>query len=256
MSRWFRFYDDAINDPKVLRLSDALFRAWMTLLCIASKYDGVLPPTSDIALMLRVKVTKVAEWLAALTAAGLIDNNDGVFAPHNWNARQYKSDVTDPTAALRQKAYRERIKNRNATVTVTDTRADTEQITDTEQSREDSARKRGARLPADWKPSAEDANEAMKRLGGPIPAEQELLKFHDYWKAQPGQRGTKLDWDATWRNWIRNAKGQPHGRRTVHDAARELHEQTVAAVLAFDEPAPRSIRDGTGEDVVRLLPSR
>jgi uncharacterized protein YdaU (DUF1376 family) len=47
-----------------------------------------------------------------------------------------------------------------------------------------------------------------------------------------------------------------NGRRTVHDAARDLHEQAVAAVLAFDEPAPRGLRDGTGEDVVRLLPPR
>lgn len=28
-------------------------------------------------------------------------------------------------------------------------------------------------------------------------------KFHDYWIAQPGQRGVKRDWFATWRNWVR-----------------------------------------------------
>ncbi|MEV6851674.1 hypothetical protein [Actinoplanes sp. NPDC051411] len=27
--------------------------------------------------------------------------------------------------------------------------------------------------------------------------------FVDYWKAQPGQRGRKTDWLATWRNWMR-----------------------------------------------------
>jgi hypothetical protein len=252
MSRWFRFYDDAINDPKVLRLSDAMFRAWVTLLCIASKHDGVLPPTGDVALMLRIKIAKVAEWLAALTAAGLIDNDDGVFAPHNWNARQFKSDVST------ERVKRFRKQQRNVSETVIETAPETEQkqITETEQSREERARKRGARLAVDWKPSAEDANEAMKRLGGAIPAEQELLKFHDYWKAQPGQRGIKLDWDATWRNWIRNAKGQPNGRRTVHDAARDQHENLLNRIAAFDEPAPGRIRDGTGEDVVRLLPPR
>ena len=31
----------------------------------------------------------------------------------------------------------------------------------------------------------------------------EMQKFCDYWNAQPGQRGVKLDWPATWRNWIR-----------------------------------------------------
>lgn len=251
MSRWFRFYDDAINDPKVLRLSDAMFRAWMTLLCIASKNDGVLPPLADVALMLRTKATKVAEWLAALTAAGLIDNNDGIFAPHNWNARQFKSDVST------ERVKRFRKQQRNVSETVSETAPETEQkqITETEQSREERARKRGARLAVDWKPSAEDANEAMKRLGGPIPAEQELLKFHDYWKAQPGQRGVKLDWDATWRNWIRNAKGQPNGRRTVHDAAKDL-TRTLERIAEIDEPAPGGVRIEEGGTAFRLLPPR
>ena len=29
-------------------------------------------------------------------------------------------------------------------------------------------------------------------------------QFKDYWVAQPGQKGVKLDWFATWRNWVRN----------------------------------------------------
>jgi hypothetical protein len=31
-------------------------------------------------------------------------------------------------------------------------------------------------------------------------------EFRDYWIAVAGQRGVKLDWDATWRNWVRNQK--------------------------------------------------
>lgn len=59
----------------------------------------------------------------------------------------------------------------------------------------DTARQaRGIRLPDDWKPKEyEDQTE-------------ELAKFRDYWIAQPGVKGRKVDWDATWRNWIRNAK--------------------------------------------------
>jgi uncharacterized protein YdaU (DUF1376 family) len=30
--------------------------------------------------------------------------------------------------------------------------------------------------------------------------------FRDYWVSVPGQKGVKLDWFATWRNWIRNQK--------------------------------------------------
>ena len=28
-------------------------------------------------------------------------------------------------------------------------------------------------------------------------------QFRDYWTAQPGQKGVKTDWAATWRNWVR-----------------------------------------------------
>jgi uncharacterized protein YdaU (DUF1376 family) len=31
-------------------------------------------------------------------------------------------------------------------------------------------------------------------------------EFTDYWVSVPGQKGVKLDWSATWRNWIRNQK--------------------------------------------------
>jgi DNA-binding IscR family transcriptional regulator len=30
--------------------------------------------------------------------------------------------------------------------------------------------------------------------------------FEDYWVAKPGPNALKLDWRATWRNWVRNAK--------------------------------------------------
>lgn len=33
-------------------------------------------------------------------------------------------------------------------------------------------------------------------------------QFKDYWVAQGGQKGAKLDWFATWRNWVRNQKHQ------------------------------------------------
>lgn len=32
--------------------------------------------------------------------------------------------------------------------------------------------------------------------------------FCDYWTSQPASRGLKLDWIATWRNWVRNSKNK------------------------------------------------
>ena len=39
--------------------------------------------------------------------------------------------------------------------------------------------------------------------------EQVFERFRDYWRGVPGQRGTKLDWEATWRNWVRSEDKLP-----------------------------------------------
>lgn len=65
---------------------------------------------------------------------------------------------------------------------------------------------RGTRLPKDWMPE-----EHLDR-------QDELAAFRDYWVAQPGQRGVKLDWQATWRNWIRRAgEKRPSAAKTERD---------------------------------------
>jgi len=35
-------------------------------------------------------------------------------------------------------------------------------------------------------------------------AQKTFEQFKDYWIAQAGQKGVKLDWFATWRNWVRS----------------------------------------------------
>ncbi|MET4197260.1 hypothetical protein ABIB96_001248 [Bradyrhizobium sp. LA3.X] len=144
MTHWWRAEDTSIDHPKLLKLSDAMFRAWYTLNCVASANDGALPPTEDVAIRLRMKPVKVAEWITKLVAAGLYDNDNGIFKPHNWSKRQYKSDKTDPTNAERQKRYRNRHRNDSNGVTdsesndVTDKRPEQSRAeTDSEQSRAD-----------------------------------------------------------------------------------------------------------------------
>ena len=61
---------------------------------------------------------------------------------------------------------------------------------------------RGTRLAADWiltKEQIEFCKQARPDLNPNATAD----RFKDYWTAQPGAKGLKLDWDATWRNWVR-----------------------------------------------------
>lgn len=120
MSRWFRLYDELLDDPKVQRLSGDDFKAWVNLLCLASRNEGKLPAAADIAFALRLAPAKASATLARLVSAGLLDPVSDGFEPHGWNARQYKSDVSTD----RVKRFRQRSKT--ATVTPPDTDTDTE----------------------------------------------------------------------------------------------------------------------------------
>jgi|GEM_PF-1273228 len=63
---------------------------------------------------------------------------------------------------------------------------------------------RGDRLPDDWRPSDELMLWAQQKYPN-VDAFSQMEQFCDYWRSKPGKEGRKLDWDATFRNWIRRA---------------------------------------------------
>lgn len=139
MARWFRFYAEALDDPKVQKLDGETFKAWVNLLCLACKHDGFLPDESDIAFALRIDNIAAGSLIDRLRIGGLIDTvkggpNGSRIAPHGWHKRQYKSDGSTE----RVKRFRERSK------AVTETPPDTD--TDTEVS---VAKATGADAPVD-----------------------------------------------------------------------------------------------------------
>jgi hypothetical protein len=92
MNPWFRYYHAALDHPKVGKLSDAQFRTWVGVLCVACRHDGALPPIADLAFSLRLPPKDAAKRIEALIAAGLVDRDGETLQPHDWNAWQFKSD--------------------------------------------------------------------------------------------------------------------------------------------------------------------
>lgn len=70
--------------------------------------------------------------------------------------------------------------------------------------------KKGTRLPADFCATPKMIDWARQET--PLVGAKETAAFIDYWSAQPGQRGVKLDWEATWRNWMRRAQADAAAR--------------------------------------------
>lgn len=67
----------------------------------------------------------------------------------------------------------------------------------------DKENKRGSRLSQDFCLPKEWCDFLVEQRPE-LNAQQIFDKFKDYWIAQAGQKGVKLDWFATWRNWVRN----------------------------------------------------
>jgi len=119
MSRWFRSYADTHRNPKVARLSDADFRLWHELLCVAAENDGQIPPLDDLKYLLNRRLDHLSKALQRLISGGLIDALEVGYEPRNWDERQYKSDTsTDRVQKFRAK--------RNVSVTPPDTDTDTD----------------------------------------------------------------------------------------------------------------------------------
>lgn len=211
--RWFRLYESLVDDPKVQRLPDRLFKALINVWCIASANDGELPSVDDVAFKLRMKPGQVVKLLGELSQAGFLDvsaDDPDIIVPHNWTGRQFKTDVTDPTAARRMRDYRNRRRNGVTENTVTPTVTVTHPETDTETegktpSLRSGAKARGSRLPEDWRPSVEDREFAKAEGMAEQDIDREAARFRDFWLGKPGKDGAKLDWQATWRNWVRRA---------------------------------------------------
>jgi uncharacterized protein YdaU (DUF1376 family) len=85
---------------------------------------------------------------------------------------------------------------------------------------------RGTRLPTDWKPNA-DLAEWSKSERPDLDLRKVFAEFKDYWSSIPSSKGVRLDWDATWRNWIRK-----------QTAAKQTYAQVAADVARTTTPPP------------------
>jgi hypothetical protein len=106
------------------------------------------------------------------------------------------------------------------------------------------SRQRGHRLPKTWQPSA-DVLSFAKSLGFTEDLERrERAAFFDYWLAIPGSKGCKLDWDATYRNRLRDMAGRlklkpaanvlPFGAAADPPRPQMTEAEKRAAALKFD----------------------
>jgi len=164
MSRWFRHYAGMCADPKfggVARRAkvgrDRVVFVFAFILESASERNsgGAYDWDADaIADLLNCETDEIARVHGELEASGIVEDRRII----NWSKRQYESDK-DPTAADRQRRFRERqaLENQTKTVTVTPvtdssrvTNAPHSTETDTERKKENSPKRVRTPYPDDF----------------------------------------------------------------------------------------------------------
>jgi hypothetical protein len=168
---WIKLHRDLLNDRAFMRLpiaSKAL--APMLWLLASESKDGIFDGSLD-ELVFRLHISEL-EYQQGLKP--LIDNN-------------FFTIVTGVLAECKQVAIPE-----------TETEGETE-------TKKRQKALRGSRLANDWVlPNDWEywANKERPDLNAAQVADQ----FKDFWCSKAGKDAVKLDWLATWRNWVRNQK--------------------------------------------------
>jgi len=96
---------------------------------------------------------------------------------------------------------------------------------------------KATRLSPDWTLTQEYYEAANKIKPGFTDQQIKLTAdtFRDHWIAKNGKDAIKLDWLATWRNWVRNQRGQPNGQNrpaSRRESVAERSNRQTAEILA------------------------
>jgi hypothetical protein len=96
-------------------------------------------------------------------------------------------------------------------------------------------RRQGSRMPDPFPVTAEMVAWAREHCPH-VDGKRETERFEDHWRGKAGKDGRKLDWVATWRNWMRTAEDR-QGPRERH---RSADRRQAATDEMFDDALERA----------------
>ena len=160
-------------------------------------------PLDEAEVSRQIRMRSHTESIAIVLKEYFVWTNDG-WIHHRANKEIAKADEKSEKASASAKVRWSK-RDANALPTQSDSNATQDTIPNTQDTKHIKENKRGSRLTQDWFLTKSMGEWALQERPD-IDVRQVAEQFKDYWIAQPGQKGVKLDWDATWRNWVRNTK--------------------------------------------------
>ena len=222
--------------PKIIGLSDAAFRAVFEATFYSRRMlsDGFL----DERVVLRRWGQEVADELSAkVRARPWWVGVEGGWRIHDFEKHlPLRAEIEAVREAKREAGRRGGVRSgearrsnteangkQNASKTNPETETETE--TDPPSTKKGGAAKRGTRIPEPFMLTTAMREWAATEVPT-VDVDGSTRRFVDYWRAETGAKATKLDWVATWRNWLRR---DADNRKPTRPTPTERAQQTAAA---------------------------
>ena len=194
---WIKLYRDLLDDIDWHQLDPLASKVLVMCWLIASEEDGNIPDNKTLAFRLRMSEKQTSECISKLSH--WLEHDD-----INAISERYQDDAPE-------------------------TERETERETEKEERQKSN---RGSRLPADFFFPKEWCDFCAEHRTDLNP-QKVFDEFKDYWIAQPGQKGVKLDWEATWRNWVRR---QSAPKQSFAQQAADIARSTVPPTNTGPDP--------------------
>jgi len=110
---------------------------------------------------------------------------------------------------------------------------------------------KGSRLSEDWEPTAAEVAWAKAKRPD-LDISEQADWFRDFWLAKTGSNATKLNWSATWRNWIRAARGTQASFQNAPTTRHKTPESTQRELSTIRRPHVREMPT-QAVDLFRML---
>ena len=242
---FFKLHNGFPEHPKTIELSDKAFRQLIEAWCYCSRNlnDGYLTKSQ----FLRFFSPKSR---GELIAVGFIREEENQYIMHDYLKHQQSAkEVADLRERRRQAgakggkakanglASAKQMPEQTPSKSLPDTDIDTD--LDTSPPKGGVPRRRGTRLQEDFQVTPDMRLWAShKAPHADIGIETE--KFINFWVAKTGRDATKLDWVATWRNWMLNARPTQPGQQRMDHSSRGI-AKGMALLQAYDAQQEQNI---------------
>jgi hypothetical protein len=182
---WIKLHKGLLDDRAYTRLplASKALAPLLWLLASESKDGSFNADIEELSFRLRMTEKEVSQGLPPLIKAGFFAENTPLASTVLATCEQVAPDSCSETEERREEA--EAPATRSVKVL-------------------------GSRLSEDWTLPFEWQEWAEKERPD-LDIGTIAYGFRDFWIAKPGKDGRKADWQATWRNWVRNQR-QQNGR--------------------------------------------